>query len=180
MDEQKLSFNNWPGFAALALIPCMFVVLGISIASGLTGRKPEPLGLIFTAAGLLFLSMASYKSLTLYRIGRKITGTTRSIISGKTVVVDFSDVTSVEFRWERSQGRKRRQIGVLAFKRADGQEALFAEVVNNENDAKKVAEFIGVPFSYKPPASLFEKIGEVQEMMSGVRQTPPKQDTKNV
>jgi len=61
---------------------------------------------------------------------------------------------------------------ILSFVTNSGNEIPFEDVVGDEFRARKVAEFIGVPFEYNAPPSFGDAIKAVAEAISSAQQQP--------
>ncbi|MFA5930163.1 MAG: hypothetical protein WC861_04740 [Candidatus Micrarchaeia archaeon] len=155
--SENLSFNNYMKQAPIAAFTLMLIFVGlIGIYGGLRGSETDMLGgFLFLVIGLVVLALVRFESISLDKKTRRITVVSRTIFSKTLRVIDFSDVESVQFRWEYTdRGPSTERLGVLVLNRSDGSESAFRGVLDSsfgfidefETNSKKVADFLCVPF----------------------------------
>ncbi|MCX8196923.1 MAG: hypothetical protein N3G80_01255 [Candidatus Micrarchaeota archaeon] len=155
MDSKVLSFNNYFSVISQSVLVCLLVALVVLMLT----KEPMwyPFGLLLGCAVALFLSR--FRSISIDKETSTIKYSLWSVTSKSSVSLPFSSISAIVLKKIRlAKGSTHN----LIFKQHDGKELNTEELVTKKEDAKKIADLIGVPFTYEEPASLVEILDNLE------------------
>jgi len=144
MDESRISFNNYLSF------PNIFYIIfgGFLIFGGLWAlffKSPtDQVGFLLVPMGLALFYFITFRTLVVDRASGKITYTTMKIYSKKSEASELSGYKWLSFTPKSYQRRGVRNWSTMRFMQLDGQYKDFEDVITDEFDAKRAADFLGV------------------------------------
>ena len=169
-----------------SLIPRIFGTIAMILIGGfLAVAVAWWASILFLLVGAAILFTSAYTQIILDKSGNKMSISTRKLTGSSSMEYPVSDIASIRFaRVLQGSGKSSRWVPIITFALKSGSELPFESVVPEAISAKKVADFLGVPFSEDKPPSMMDALSAVggalsagmkkyQEEMEKPPQNPP-------
>ncbi|MBM3229168.1 hypothetical protein FJZ26_01945 [Candidatus Parvarchaeota archaeon] len=115
---------------------------------------------MFVLAGTVVVFMYTIRSVSTDKTTATLTYSYWSILSRGSLSLPFASISSIRFTKIYIRRKKGgRWEAHTVFKQQDGNELDVPQAIGNQDDAKKIADVIGVPFTYDKPPSLVDVFG---------------------
>lgn len=129
---------------------------------------------------LIFLFTNTWTIIRVDRSGSKLKVSIRKLTGSSVCEYPLASITKVGFtKVHRGEGRGGRWVPVISFFTEQNGELAFENVVTNPENARQVAEFIGVPYEYVEPPSLSGVMHIITDAISSTLKQPSGEPPEN-
>lgn len=147
VDSMRLHFGSSLGFIFTIVVALLFILLGITIAASATSLISIIFGVIAFLLGMWLIVSFKRQTLILDKSTDTISYVSSSFLSqGNKEKLKLKSVAAVKFAKTTMGGRRKREEGIIFLKQRDGKETVLRGLVNEEWDARRIADFLAVPF----------------------------------